>query len=52
MNFGNRIIVWYDRKENQWTAVYKNTYDEQVGKSGHGESKSAAIADVKYKAAF
>lgn len=48
-NLPPRIIVWYDRKIQLWTAVFKDKFHDQVGNAGYGMTKQEAIVDLKYQ---
>ena len=49
MNFGRKIIVWYDRTIRLWTAVYQDADSYQIGNAGYGISKKEAVSDVAYQ---
>jgi hypothetical protein len=49
MNFGRKIIAWYDRSLRLWTAVYQNSDCNQIGVAGYGSSKQEAISDLAYQ---
>ena len=49
MDFGRKIIVWYDRSLKLWTAVYQDAHSYQIGSAGYGPNRSDAIADLKYQ---
>lgn len=49
MNFGLKILAWYDRSLKLWTAVYQDADSYQVGVAGYGMTKQEAVGDVKYQ---
>ncbi len=49
MDFGLKIIAWYDRSLRLWTALFHDSNDDQVGVAGYGMSKKEAVADLQYK---
>lgn len=49
MDFGLKIVVWYDRNIKLWTAIYQDSSDNQVGNAGYGPSKKEAIGDLAYQ---
>jgi len=49
MDFGKKIITWYDRSLKLWTAVFQDCDSYQIGVAGYGVNKSEAIVDLKYQ---
>ena len=47
MDFGLKIVVWYDRHTRLWTAIHHDAEGYQVGDVGYGSSKKSAINDLK-----
>jgi hypothetical protein len=47
MDFGLKVIVWYDRKLRLWCATYRDSMDNQVGDAGYGPTKPLALDDLK-----
>ena len=47
MDFGLKIVVWYDRHTRLWTAIHHDAEGYQVGDAGYGSSKKSAINDLK-----
>jgi hypothetical protein len=52
MDFGLKIIAWYDRSIRLWTAIYQDQNNDQVGNAGYGPTKKQAVEDVKYQASL
>jgi hypothetical protein len=49
MDFGKKIITWYDRSLKLWTAVFQDRDSYQIGVAGYGMTKSEAIVDLNYQ---
>lgn len=49
MNFGKKIITWYDRSLQLWTATYQNDTGDQLGAAGYASTKQGAIGDLVYQ---
>jgi len=49
MDFGKKIITWYDRSLKLWTAVFHDRDSYQIGVAGYGMTKSEAIVDLNYQ---
>lgn len=49
MDFGKKIITWYDRSLKLWTAVFQDRDSYQIGVAGYGTTKSEAIKDLNYQ---
>jgi len=49
MDFGRKIITWYDRTLRLWTAVYQDSIGNQLGNTGYGPSKQESISDLSYQ---
>ena len=49
VDFGLKIVVWYDRSLRLWAAVYHNSNNDQIGVAGYGTTKQQATDDLKYQ---
>jgi hypothetical protein len=49
MDFGIKIVTWYDRSLKLWTAVFHDSDSYQIGVAGYGTTKSEAIKDLNYQ---
>ena len=49
MDFGRKIITWYDRSLQLWTAIYQTAAGDQLGVAGYGTSKHGAVGDLAYQ---
>lgn len=49
VDFGLKIVTWYDRSLRLWAAVYHDSNNNQIGIAGHGTTKQQAIDDLEYQ---